>query len=156
MASIAPRTRNFFEGSDCSDLRDAFCVSSRLALLSANLEKIANGKELDEKAKRNMHEMGQMFERIDWHSKGYEKSTFDCVLATSIRPFFYHALIKLEIPDSEQKSLFDRFYKMLNSCGGKNELSEEEFKKSKDTVDFMSRDLLLYSEFGVKPYLPFY
>lgn len=114
---------------------EMFAVSARLTTTSSCLEKIAEGS-LTDTEKELLGWAGSMLGRVDWHSPYHETSDFSEVLATSLRPGFYGAFIKMRLPPN--RDFLDRLYNTLVSKGEKQELSEKELITAKELLKRMS------------------
>jgi hypothetical protein len=114
---------------------ELFATSAKLVTTFSCLEKMAGG-ELTDIEKEVLGWAGGMISGVDWDSPHYEKSDFSAVLATTLRPGFYDAFIKMKLLPN--RNFLNRLYNTLESKGEKQELSERELVVAKEVLKRMS------------------
>jgi hypothetical protein len=105
---------------------ELFLASSRLQSVASGLKKIIDGKEVNDS--KNFCWAGDLTARMDFNSKYFQEKEELCVIATRLRPKFYEAILKFEIPFDSNFS--DNLYETLNSGCNRIELKDNELRQA--------------------------
>jgi hypothetical protein len=118
-----------------------FSAGVKLQTVATGLKKIIENINLNSSEKKAMTWAKSLLEQMAWHLEDYEKQkNFKMVvLATHLRPGFYHELFKLRIPFDNNYS--KRAYQTLQTFG-ETGLEAREMTKFQNLFQQMSNSIL--------------
>ncbi|MBU3912881.1 MAG: hypothetical protein KKE50_02190 [Nanoarchaeota archaeon] len=116
-------------------------ASSQLQTVATGLQKLIDGKDLEDREREELNRFGNLFGQVDWMSGHYRRKEHPelCVIATRLRPVFYRACVKSTVPFDRDYS--EKIYKTLKSAGRELALSPQELQQAQIVFHAMSEEI---------------
>ena len=89
----------------CNDLPEfarLFVTSARLTNVQEGLQKLMRNEPLDAHENESLGWAEDLWGQLDWDSPSYKSRVDMCVMATTLRPYFFQALIREGVPYSQE------------------------------------------------------
>ncbi len=125
---------------DQRERTELYLTSIKLSTVSIGLENLIRKKGLNEHERLSFEKFSSLLCKLDYDSPYQNRSTASVVLATSIRPYFYEAL--MEQRGWSDRQFLDKFYLTLESKGEEPLLSRKELESASKLCYLMCRKIL--------------